>query len=294
VEPSRVIDHVAFEAPAGLEDATRWAFADEARPDALTVELEAPAGRATPAPEVIDALRDSFGGVFPFGEILDEGQTMLDGRRAWYLAYAAGPDDDPVVGMVVVANLAGGDHVKLHVRVADREQLGSRFGPTLASVSLRGGPAPVPAGPGYRRERAGPIALDVPHELAAPRSHAFVDADDRLRLRVTVRPPGAAPFDLDHAIARDGAQAELRERQEQAWSWGRWARYLSRSLDPPHREQAVARASLTVQVASGSDHAVVRQVEIHGTAVPERAAALYAAFDALLASVRPSGGGVPS
>jgi len=289
VDPSRVIDHVAFAAPAGLEDATAWTFGDDARPEALTVELEAPRGRATPAPEVIAAVRDSFSAVFPFGEILDEGQTVLDGRRAWYLAYAAGPDSDPAVGMVVAANLAGGDFVKLHLRVAAREELGTRFGPTLASVSLRGGPAPVPAGPGHRREQVGPVALDVPAELHGPRSHVFVDADDRLRLRLTVRPPGAAPLDLDVALAEDGARGELRERSEQAWSWGRWVRFVRRSIDPPPREQAVVRASLSITVAVAADGrpAVVREVEIHGTAAPERAPALYAAFDALLASLRP-------
>jgi hypothetical protein len=296
VEGLRVIDHVGFEAPAGLEDATRWVFGDEARPEALTVELEAPAGRATPAPDVIAALRESMTAVFPFGEILDEGETVLDGRRAWFLAYAVEGEDDPLVGMTVVANLAGGDHVKLHVRVSDREQLGSQLGPTLASVSLRGGPAPVPAGPGYRRERAGPVALDVPQELEGPRSHLFVDAEDRLRLRVTVGPAGAPPLDLDAALARDAAQAELRERQEQAWSWGRWVRYVRRGVDPPHREQAVVRAALSVTVVAAHEaaDAVVRAVEIHGSAVPERAAALHAAFDVLLASVRavPSGGGV--
>jgi hypothetical protein len=291
VEGQRVIDLVAFAAPAGLEDATRWAFGTEADPEVLTVELEAPAGRATPAAEVVAELRASITGVFPFGEILDEGQTMLDGRRAWFLAYAVGPDYEPAVGMAVVANLPGGDYVKLHLRVTDRAELGPRFGPTLGSVSLRGGPAPVPGGPGYRREQAGPIALDVPQELAAPRSHMFVDAEDRLRLRVTVRPVGIPAFDLDAAVARDAAQAELLEREEQAWSWGRWARYRRRSADPPHREQAVARASLTVTVVPGPpeapERAVVRQLEIHGSAVPKRAAALYAAFDALLASVRP-------
>jgi hypothetical protein len=302
VEP-RVIDHVAFEAPAGLEDATRWAFGGESRPEALTVELEAPAGRATPAPEVIAELRESITAVFPGGEILDEGESMLDGRRAWYLAYAVeAAGNDPVVGMVVVANLAGGDYVKLSMQVADRDELGERFGPPLASVSLRGGPAPLPAGPGYRRERVGPVALDVPNELHGPRSHLFMDADDRLRLRVTVRPPGAAAFDLDAALARDGAKVELRERQEQAWSWGRWVRCMGRGIDPPHREQALVRASLTVTVAAAVEGrpAVVREVEIHGTAAPERVTGLYAAFDALLASVRavplggPSGGGVSS
>lgn len=283
----RVIDHVGYEAPAGLEDATRWVFGDEARPEAVTVELEAPAGRATPAPEVIAELRESIGVSVPSGEILDEGQTMLDGRRAWYLAYAL--SEEPVVGMVVVANLAGGDHVKLHVQVAEREELGTRFGPTLASVSLRGGPAPVPAGPGYRRERAGPIALDVPRELEAPRTHLFMDADDRLRLRVTVRPAGAPPFDLDAALGRDAAQAELRERQEQVWSWGRWVRYMKRGIDPPHREQAVVRAALTVTVVAAAEGrpAVVREVELQGAATPGRVEALYLAFDALLASVRP-------
>ena len=293
----RVIDHVGYEAPAGLEDATRWVFGDEARPEAVTVELEAPAGRATPAPEVIAELRESIGVATPSGEILDEGQTMLDGRRAWYLAYAL--SDEPVVGMVVVANLAGGDYVKLHLQVAEREELGTRFGPTLARVSLRGGPAPVPAGPGYRRERAGPVALDVPRELEAPRTHLFMDADDRLRVRVTVGPVGARPFDLDAALARDAAQAELRERQEQAWSWGRWVRYMKRGIDPPHREQAVVRAALTVTVVAAAEGrpAVVREVEIQGTAAPERATALYAAFDALLASIRPlplEGGGMSS
>lgn len=285
MEP-RVIDHVGYEAPAGLEDATRWTFGDEARPEAVTVELEAPAGRATPAPEVIAELRESIGTVIS-GEILDEGQTVLDGRRAWYLAYAL--SEAPVVGMVVAANLAGGDYVKLHVQVAEREELGTRFGPTLASVSLRGGPAPVPAGPGYRREQAGPIALDVPQELAAPRTHLFKDAEDRVRLRVTVGPRGALPFDLDGALARDAAQAELRERQEQVWSWGRWARYVKRGIDPPHREQVVVRAALTVMVVAEAEGrpAIVREVEIQGTATPQRAAALYPAFDALLASIRP-------
>lgn len=301
VEPLRVIDHVGFEAPAGLVDATRWAFVDASRPEVLpevlTVELEAPPGRATPAPEVIVALRESIAAVFPFGEILDEGETLLDGRRARFLAYAVGGEDDPTVGMVVVVNLAGGDHVKLHVRVADREELGPRFGPTLASVSLRGGPAPVPAGPGYRREHAGPVALDVPQALQGPRSHVFVDAEDRLRLRVTVRPPGSAPFDLERALTGDAVKGPLRERQEQAWAWGRWVRYVQRGADPPHREQAVVRASLSVTVTEarpGVD-AIVREVEIHGTAVPERAVALYAAFDAMLASVRAvpsSAGGV--
>jgi hypothetical protein len=302
VEELRVIDHVAFAAPAGLEDATRWVFGDETRPEALMVELEAPAGRATPAPEVIAALRDSITAVFATGKILDEGETVLDGRRAWYLAYEVGSEGDPAVGMVVVVNVAGGDYVKLNVQVADLDELGARFGPTLASVSLRGGPAPVPTGPGYRRERAGPVALDVPNELHGPRSQLFIDADDRLRLRVTVRPPGAAAFDLDAALARDAAQAELRERKEQAWSWGRWVRAMRRSVDPPHREQAVVRASLTVTVVAAVEGrpAVVREVEIHGTAAPERAVALYAAFDALLASVRavplggPSGGGMSS
>jgi hypothetical protein len=290
VEGPRIIDHVAFAAPAGLEDATRWAFGREAEPEALTVELEAPAGRATPAPEVIAALRTSITTVFPAGEILDEGQTLLDERRAWFLAYAVGDDDDRVVGMVVVTNLAGGGFVKLHMRVADRAELGPRFGPTLASVSLHGGPAPVPAGPGYRRERAGPVALDVPQELAAPRSHLFMDADDRLRLRVTVRPAGAKAFDLDAATARDAAQAELQDRQEQAWSWGRWVRYRQRAIDPPHREQAVVRAALTVTVVPGApeapERAVVREVEVQGSAVPERVTALHAAFDAVLGSVR--------
>lgn len=295
----RVIDHVGFEAPAGLEDATRWVFGDESRPEAVTVELEAPAGRATPAPEVIAEVRESITAMAPSGEILDEGETVLDGRRARYLAYAVASDDAPAVGMVVVANLAGGDHVKLHMQVSEREELGTRFGPTLASVNLRGGPAPVPAGPGYRREWAGPIGLDVPQELRGPRSHLFMDADDRVRLGVTVRPPGAPPFDLDVALRRDAAQAELRERQEQAWSWGRWVRYVTRGIDPPHREQAVVRASLTVTVAAATDErpAVVREVEIQGTATPERVTALYPAFDALLASIRPlpaagpSGGG---
>lgn len=304
MERLRIIDHVGFEAPAGLDDATRWAFVDAShpaeRPEVLTVELEAPRGRATPAPEVIAELRESIAAVFPFGEILDEGETLLDGRRARFLAYAVGGEDDPTVGMVVVANLAGGDHVKLHVRVSDREQLGPRFGPTLASVSLRGGPAPVPAGPGYRREHAGPLALDVPQELEGPRSHVFIDADDRLRLRATVRPPGSAPFDLEAALAADALKGPLRERQEQAWAWGRWVRYLQRGADPPHREQAVVRALLSVTVAQarpGAD-AIVREVELHGAAEPERATALYAAFDAMLASVRavpgqaPEGGGV--
>lgn len=303
MERLRVIDHVGFEAPAGLDDATRWAFVDasrpEERPEVLSVELEVPRGRATPAPAVIAELRESIAAVFPFGEVLDEGETLLDGRRARFLAYAVGDEDDPTVGMVVVANLAGGDYVKLHVRVAEREQLGPRFGPVLASVSLRGGPAPVPAGPGYRRELAGPVALDVPQELEGPRSHVFMDADDRLRLRVTVRPPGSAPFDLEAALASDAIKGPLRERQEQTWAWGRWLRYVQRGADPPHREQAVVRASLSVTVAQpqpGAD-AIVREVEIHGTAELERATALYAAFDAVLASVRavPSlseGGGV--
>ncbi len=285
-----IIDGVAFAAPAGLEDATHWAFGNEAQPEVLTVELEAPAGAATPALEVIRELRESITVVFPFGEILDEGETRLDGRRARFLAYAVGPDDDRAVGMVVVANLVGGDPIKLHMRVSDRAELGERFGPTLGSVSLSGGAAPVPAGPGYRRERAGPIALDVPGDLAAPRSHAFVDRDDRVRLRVTVRPRGAAAFDLEAAIARDSAQGELLERQDQAWSWGRWARYRRRAIDPPHREQAMARASLTVTVVPArepAEPAVVREVELHGSAVPERAAELHAAFDALLASVHP-------
>jgi hypothetical protein len=313
VERLRVIDHVAYEAPAGLEDATRWTFGDEARPEAVTVELEAPAGRATPALEVIAALRESITAVFPFGEILDEGETVLDGRRAWFLAYEVGQADEPVVGMVVVANLAGGDHVKVHVRVGDREELGPRLGPTLASVSLRGGPAPVPAGPGYRREHAGPVALDVPAELQGPRSHLFVDAEDRLRLRVTVRPVGAAAFELEDAIARDAARGELRERQEQAWAWGRWVRYGWRGIEAPEEEQAVVRASLTVTVAEAREgmEAVVREVELHGTAAVGRAAELHAAFDGVLASVRawpsssqpesspggaegPSGGGVSS
>lgn len=289
MEELRVIDHVAFAAPAGLEDATQWTFEAEGRPEALTVELEAPAGRATPAPEVIAALRESVSAVFESGKILDEGETVLDGRRAWYLAYEVGSDGDPAVGMVVVVNVAGGDYVKLNVQVADLDELGARFGPTLASVSLRGGPAPVPAGPGYRRERVGPVALDVPNELHGPRSHLFMDADDRLRLRVTVRPSGAAPFDLEAALARDGAKAELRERQEQKWSWGWWVRFVTRGIDPPHREQVVVRASLTVtlEAAAQGRPAVVREVEIHGTATPERAAVLYPAFDALLASIRP-------
>lgn len=293
MEP-RVIDQVAFEAPAGLEDATRWEFRDPSRAEAVTVELEAPVGRATPALEVVAALRESIVAVFPLGEILDEGQTVLDGRRAWFLAYAVGDEDDPQVGMAVVANLAGGDHVKIHVQLQDRDELGPRFGPTLASVSLRGGPAPVSAGPGYRREHAGPVALDVPQALQAPRTHVFVDADDRVRLRLSVRSPGAGPFDLDAALAGDGIGAELREREEQAWSWGRWARYVRRTEDPPPRAQAVVRASLSVVVQAAHDgvEAVTREVEIHGIAALERAAALHAAFDAMLASVRavPAGG----
>lgn len=294
MEPLRVIDHVAFEAPAGLEDATRWVFGDPARAEALTVELEAPAGRATPALTVITALRERLAAVAPAAEILDEGDTVLDGRRAWYLAYAMEGVGEPAVGMVVAANRPGGDHVVLSLRVPEREALGPMFGPVLASVSLRGAPAPVPAGPGHRREHVGPVALDVPLPLAGPRSHLFVDADDRMRLRLTVRSPDEPPFDLDAALAREAARGELRERREQAWSWGRWVRAVRRAAEPPHREQVVVWASLTVPLreATADRPAEVRHVEIHGVAVPERAEDLDVEFDALLASVRaqPTGG----
>lgn len=309
----RIIDHVAFEAPAGLEDATRYAFGDDGPgptegatsdaslpasvpaglPSSLVVELEAPAGRATPAPEVIAELRESITTVFPFGTILDEGQTLLDGRRAWFLAYEVGPQGERTVGMVTVANLPDGDFVKLSMRVAELAELGPRFGPTLASVSLRGGQAPTPAGPGHRRERVGPIALDVPSDLPGPRSGLYVDADDRLRLRIAVRPVGADPVMLDDAIAADAKAGTLLDREDRSWSWGWWVRHRLRGVDPPHRERAVVRAGLTVTDPAATDDATptrVRQVEIHGTAEGSRAPALHAAFDALLASVRWHGG----
>lgn len=287
-----IIDHVAFDAPGGLDDVTRYVFGD----DVLEVELQMPSNGATPAAEVAADLRESIMAVFPSGQILDEGETMLDGRRARFVAYEVGAPPEQVVGMAVVANLSGGGFAKLVLHAADRAELGPRFGPTLASVSLRGGEAPTRAGPGFRRERVGPIALDVPDELLGPRERLYADADDRLRLRISVRPVGAPVVTLEQAIARDAKRGTLLERDDRAWSWGWWARYRQRSANPPHRERAIVRAGLTVRAPDAADQHQhqppaqieprVRQVEIHGTAEPSRAPTLYGAFDALLASVR--------
>ncbi|MCX4247640.1 hypothetical protein [Paraliomyxa miuraensis] len=288
-----VIDHVGFQPPAELEDATRYAFGDDDGPESLTVELEAPAGGATPATTVLEEVRESISTVFPFGQVLDQGETVLDGRRAWFLAYEVGPDAEHVAGMVVVANLPEGDHVKLHLRVAALDLLGPRFGPTLESVSLSGGPAPRPAGPEYRRERVGPIALDVARALVGPRSRTYVDAEDRLRLRLAVRPVGASMPALDDGVAEDARGGELLDREERSWSWGWWVRHRQRGLTPPHRERAVVRAGLVIgsprsqgAEAGSVEPTDVRMVEVFGTAEPERASILHAAFDALLASLR--------
>lgn len=277
------VDGVVFESPAGLEDSTSYGYLASAPDEDLTVELELPAGRATPAEQVVDDVRDGLAGYFGAAfQLLAQGDTTLAGAPAKFFDYAI-TGDESVTGKIIVANIgAGGDWVKLawSSEVAPGS-LDAHLAPVLASFGPADG-ARDPAPAGYARQQAGPWSLDVPARLQGPRTFVFEDIEAELRVELSVLDAGASEPELDAAAVSAGAE-QLRADETELDDGARIDLEL-RSDDDPNGESTHILAKRRIELA-GARQGQTRWVTVTATAPSRDGARLTAITDALLASI---------
>lgn len=282
------VDGVVFESPAGLEDSTSYGYLASSPDEELTVELELPAGRATPAEQVVDDVRDGLAGYFGAAfQLLAEGDTTLAGAPAKFFDYAI-TGDESVTGRIIVANIgAGGDWVKLawSSEVAPGS-LDAHLAPVLASFGPEDG-ARDPAPAGYVRQQAGPWSLDVPARLQGPRTFVFEDIEAELRVELSVLEAGAPEPELDAAAVSAGAE-QLRADETELDDGARIdleLRYPElRSGVDANGESTHILAKRRIEL-TGARTGQARWVTVTATSPRRDGARLTAITDALLASI---------
>lgn len=283
------VDGVVFESPAGLEDSTSYGYLASAPDEELTVELELPAGRATPAEQVVVDVRDGLAGYFGAAfQLLAAGDTTLAGAPAKFFDYAISGDES-VTGRIIVANIgAGGDWVKLawSSEVAPGS-LDAHLAPVLASFGPAADTARDPAPAGYVRQQAGPWSLDVPARLQGPRTFVFEDIEAELRVELSVLEAGASEPELDAAAVSVGAE-QLRADETELDDGARIdleLRYPElRSGVDANGESTTILAKRRIELA-GARTGQARWITVTATSPRRDGARLTAIIDALLASI---------
>lgn len=284
------VDGVAFESPAGLEDSTSYSYQAPSTYEELTVELELPVGRATPAEAVIADVRESLAGYFGAElSIVAQGDQAFFGQPGKFLQYRL-DGDEQVESKIVVANTARADHqrgdwIKLAWSawpgaLASAGSVDAVVDPIVASFAPIGTAAPVL--PGHVRQQAGDWQLDVPAHLIGPRTFIYEDIDAELRVELSVLDAGASEPALEPGVAV--ADAEQVSRSEQTLADGERIDLQVRSDSDPNGESVLILAKRNIELV-GARAGERRFVVISATGPARDGARLRGVVDDLLASV---------
>ncbi len=201
------IDEIVFVSPSGLEDVTAYTFRSTSPREKLSIELELPAGTATPAEvaladvrqQIVDHLDSNFA-------VVAEGSQAIAGKQGSYLHYSFSDGGKHKQGFIVIANLGSlandGDWVKLTWLIdAPQSSVRAVVDPVLASFAKASDPPPQPTPPGSSRRQAGPWSFDLPDRYVGPRTFVWEDIEAEIRVSITVHPFDVDKPELDARVA---------------------------------------------------------------------------------------------
>ena len=274
-------DTFRFTSPAAFTDVTGYSFTAHGAKELIDVSADIlPAGIDT-LDALLAARRESLESGLPGAIQIDgEGTTLLAGLPARTLDFSFDADGARFCEQWVLVLDTPESYVQVSSSArAEDEAAHLRFADVLRSASWT--EPPSPPGAGRVRRWAGKLWLDVPVHLEPPRTHAFVSADESIRIEVAHFPHGAPPA-IDSELAMDTSHGEVVTARASQQVRAGPLRGLLHTFTLAGAEDGVIIDDVLRRAHFEVNH---RGVHIYGRARRSDEAALDAGFDALVASL---------
>jgi hypothetical protein len=247
------LQQFSFEVPQGFEDWTNYTFKERAQTQVLTVsrgkrpreasdlrallasrraELE----RLVPGPLTMEAEVEGVIAQWPARLLVFsfvDRQTRF--REQWAVAF-----DTPQTYVQIS-----------YATPAEDAAAAARFAHILRSVTPSGAPDRLEAPAGFVRRWAGICFLDVPEQLAPPRSYLFSTVDEKTQLVLTVydlQDPARPEPSLEQEVVEDAQRGTVSEQTLASFaigaSQGRFLTYIVEAETPEGQVRDTCRRAL--------------------------------------------------